>query len=345
MSVDLIRIAVFSARAYDREYLSKAAATSEQAIVFDFFEARLTVHTAALAREHQGVCVFINDDVSSGVLTTLHALGVRFVALRAAGFNRVDRDGGQGARRARCPRAKVLARGGRRARRGAAAQRGAQAASRRGARARRQLCARRPRRPQYQRLHGRRRRHGPDRPGVCAHFGRFRRHAHRLRRCAHRRLHASLGGRYVDSLDELLARADVISLHCPLLRSTHHIIDAAAVAKLKPGCILINTSRGALVDTRALIDGLKSGQFAGAGIDVYEAEEAFFGQDLSDSVVQDDLFQLLQSFTNVLVTAHMAFFTKTALENIARTTVDNIVKCARNEPSPNDVKSESEKVK
>lgn len=332
-----IRIAVFSSRAYDREYLSKAAATSARPIAFDFFEARLTVHTAALAREHLGVCVFINDDVSHGVLTTLHALGVRFVALRAAGFNKVDLVAAKalGVRVVRVPKYSPEA----------VAEHGVALL----------LSVARKLHRAVTRVHddnfaldglvGRNINGstvgvvGTGQIGIAfarilAGFG--------VELIAYDVIRTDdftrLGGKYVDSLDELLARSDIISLHCPLLDSTHHIINAAAIAQLKPGCILINTSRGALVDTRALIEGLKSGQVAGAGIDVYEAEEAIFGQDFSDSVVQDDLFQLLQSFTNVLVTAHMAFFTKTALENIARTTVENIGKCVSDEPSPNDVK-------
>lgn len=148
----------------------------------------------------------------------------------------------------------------------------------------------------------------------------------------------AIGGKYVDSLDELLSRADIISLHCPLLPTTQHLINSANAAKLKRGCLIINTSRGGIVDTGALIGALKSGQVAGAGIDVYENEAELFGNDLSDSVVQDDAFQLLQSFSNCLITAHCAFFTATALKNIATTTVANIIACARNQECENEVK-------
>jgi D-lactate dehydrogenase len=126
-------------------------------------------------------------------------------------------------------------------------------------------------------------------------------------------------------LPELLATADIISLHCPLTAANHHLIDAKAIAQMKSGVMLINTSRGGLIDTKAAIAGLKSGKIGYLGLDVYEQEADLFFEDLSDTVIQDDDFQLLQSFPNVVVTAHQAFFTKNALQSIAETTLTNII--------------------
>jgi D-lactate dehydrogenase len=126
------------------------------------------------------------------------------------------------------------------------------------------------------------------------------------------------------SLDELLAEADIISLHCPLTPDTHHMINKAALARMKRGVMLINTSRGGIVDTRAVISGLKSGQIGHLGLDVYEEEGDLFFEDLSGQVLQDDTFARLLTFPNVLVTAHQAFFTEEALMAIAETTLDNI---------------------
>ena len=133
----------------------------------------------------------------------------------------------------------------------------------------------------------------------------------------------ALGVQYVDFL-ELLSRSDIVSLHCPLTPETHHIINQNSLQHLKPGAMLINTSRGGLIDTEAVISAIKTGQVGYLGIDVYEMEETLFFQDLSDTIIQDDVFQLLQSFSNVVITAHQAFFTRNALEKIAETTLSNI---------------------
>ncbi|MFM7575501.1 MAG: NAD(P)-dependent oxidoreductase, partial [Microcystaceae cyanobacterium] len=129
--------------------------------------------------------------------------------------------------------------------------------------------------------------------------------------------------RYV-TLDELFAQSDIISLHCPLLPSTHYLINAETIAQMKPGVMLINTSRGHLIDTQAVINGIKSHQISYLGIDVYEQEDELFFEDHSDTIIQDDTFQLLQSFPNVMITAHQGFFTRNALTAIAETTLANI---------------------
>ena len=138
-------------------------------------------------------------------------------------------------------------------------------------------------------------------------------------------------GRYV-TLEELLASSDIITLHCPLLRDTHHLIDRAAIDRMKPGVMLINTSRGALLDTVAIIDGLKSGKIGSLGLDVYEEEEEIFFEDRSGLILSDDVFARLLTFPNVIITGHQAFFTREALSNIAATTIDNITRFENNQP-------------
>jgi D-lactate dehydrogenase len=132
----------------------------------------------------------------------------------------------------------------------------------------------------------------------------------------------ALGMRYVE-LPELFSSSDVISLHCPLTPATHHLVDDRALALMKPGVMLINTSRGAVIDTRAAIRGLKSGRIGYLGLDVYEEEGDLFFQDLSETVIQDDVFSRLQTFPNVVITAHQAFFTREAVQAIQTTTLEN----------------------
>jgi D-lactate dehydrogenase len=143
--------------------------------------------------------------------------------------------------------------------------------------------------------------------------------------------------RYVD-LPELLASSDIISLHCPLTPENHYLINPDTIAKMKTGVMLINTSRGQLIDTKAAIDGIKSGKIGYLGIDVYEEEENLFFRDLSDTVIQDDTFQLLQSFQNVVITAHQAFFTENALTDISNTTIESITDFEQGNELKNEVK-------
>ncbi|MGK7393332.1 MAG: 2-hydroxyacid dehydrogenase [Candidatus Cyclobacteriaceae bacterium M3_2C_046] len=134
---------------------------------------------------------------------------------------------------------------------------------------------------------------------------------------------ASQGIEYVD-LPELYGQSDIISLHCPLTYETYHIINEYAIAAMKQGVMIINTSRGPLIDTGAVIEGLKKGRVGYLGLDVYEEEEELFFEDLSNKVIQDDIFVRLQTFPNVLITSHQAFFTQEAVHNIAETTFNNI---------------------
>lgn len=148
------------------------------------------------------------------------------------------------------------------------------------------------------------------------------------------RLAAETGARYVD-LETLYRESDVVTLHVPLTPKTHYLVDAAALRAMKPGVILVNTGRGGLIDTRALIEGLKSGRVGGAALDVYEEEENVFFRDLSDRGLGDDVLARLLTFPNVLVTAHQAFLTREALANIAGTTLDNVTRFEQGAPLVN----------
>jgi D-lactate dehydrogenase len=141
-------------------------------------------------------------------------------------------------------------------------------------------------------------------------------------------------------LPELFAASDIITLHCPLTPETYHLINDQALEQMKPGVMLINTSRGALVDTEAVIGALKSRKIGYLGLDVYEQESDLFFEDLSEEVIQDDVFQRLLTFPNVLITGHQAFFTENALKNIAETTLSNITDIEQGRPCPNQISSD-----
>jgi D-lactate dehydrogenase len=146
----------------------------------------------------------------------------------------------------------------------------------------------------------------------------------------------ALGAEYVP-LADLFEQSDIISLHCPLLESTYHMINADSIAQMKLGVTLLNTSRGALIDTSAVIEGLKSGHIGNLGIDVYEEEDNLFFEDQSGEVMQDDVFARLLTFPNVLITGHQAFFTSNALTQIARTTLQNVLQLEQSGQSANEI--------
>ena len=147
----------------------------------------------------------------------------------------------------------------------------------------------------------------------------------------------ALGARYAGS-GEIGANADIISLHCPLTPETYHIVDAASLARMKPGALLVNTSRGGLVDTEAAIEALKTGQLGGLALDVYEQEAALFFRDLSGTIVTDDVLQRLLAFPNVIVTGHQAFLTREAITTISETTLRSVSEFARKSPLTNEVR-------
>ncbi len=314
-----MEIAVFSTQSYDRQFLDAAASNQHK---LHYLEAKLTRDTAVLARGAGAVCVFVNDQVEDRVLQALKSLGVGLVALRSAGFNNVDL---AAARRHGMVIARVPAYSPEAVSEHAVALilslnrniHRAYARVREGNFALGGLLG--------FNLHGRTVGVvGTGRIGACVArimtgFG-CKLLAYDIKpntACS------EIGVVYVP-LAKLLEESDIVTLHCPLTPDTRHLIDADAVGRLKRGAMLINTSRGAIVDTKAVVDGIKSGAIGHLGLDVYEEEAALFFDDKSDQVIRDDVFERLLTFPNVLVTGHQAFFTGEALKAIADTTIANV---------------------
>lgn len=333
-----MKVSVFSAKPYDRSFLAEANEAAGRPHQIQFFEAHLNRETARLAAGTAAVCPFVNDAVDRDVLTELASLGVRLVALRGAGFNNVDLAAAEdlNIRVARVPAYSPWAVGEHAVALMLALNRKllrAHARTHEGNFALDGLLG-------FD-LHGRT-------VGLVG-LGRIGLVVARIMLGFGCRVlgfdpaagdeFTALGGEAV-SLEDLLARSDIISLHCPLTPETRHLIDAAALARMKHGVMLINTSRGAVIDTRAVIDGLKSGRVGYLGLDVYEEEGDLFFEDLSEQVLQDDVFARLLTFRNVLITGHQAFFTREALEAIAETTVENISAFERSGAPLHEVTSE-----
>ena len=348
-----MRTAIFSTKTYDREFLTAAnhaaanpvsgdgasanqpAATPPPQHELVFLEPRLTPETARLAEGFPAVCAFVNDQLAAPVLEALARGGTRLVALRSAGFNHCDLEA---AARLKLSVVRVPAYSPY-----AVAEHtvGLMLALNR----------------KYHKAYARVREGNFSLEGLLGFDLRERTvgivgtgkigalvarilHGFGCRLVAHD-MHenpevAALGARYV-GLDELYSTADVITLHCPLTPQTHHLIDAAALTKMKRGVMLINTSRGALVDTQAAIAALKDGHIGYLGLDVYEEEGDLFFEDLSNQVIRDDIFSRLLTFPNVLVTAHQAFFTREALASIAQQTIGNLTAFERGEKLVNEV--------
>ena len=329
-----MKLVVFSARRYDREMLEAANARHGHDITFH--EARLTRETAALAEGFPAASVFVNDQLDAAVLEALAAGGTGLLATRSTGFNQID-----------LPAA---------ARFGVKVTRVAEYSPHSVAEFATGLLLSLNRR--IHRAYDRTRNGNFELDGlmgfdlkgrtigiigtgkiglvfarIMAGFG--------CTLLAHDPFpqpgFQALGGRYV-TRETLAAESDVISLHCPLTPETRHIVDAAFLARTRPGLLLINTSRGALLDTRAAIGALKSRHLGGLAIDVYEQEENLFFQDRSDDIIDDDVMQRLITFPNTLVTGHQAFFTREAFETICETTLASVSAFARGEALVNEVR-------
>lgn len=323
-----MQVAVFSGRRYDKTMLARANAEAGHGL--RFLEDRLTVASAPLAAGCEAVCVFVNDTVDAAVLELLAAQGTRLVATRSTGYNQID---AVAAERLGIAVVRVsdyspysvaefavglllavnrkIVRASVRTRDGNFDLDGLMGFD----------------------LHGKTvgvigtGKIGSIFARIMLGFGCQVLGYDRYPSAAF----TALGGRYVP-VDALLAGSDVISLHCPLTEDTRHIVNAAALARVKRGSILINTSRGGLVDTEAATAALKSGQLGGLAIDVYEQEASLFFQDLSSTIICDDVIQRLVSFPNVIVTGHQAFFTEEAIGQIMQTTIASLTAFERGEP-------------
>ena len=316
-----MKIAFFDTKPYDKPSFDKYG--KEYGVTFKYFETKLNEDTVYLAQGYDGVCAFVNDTINEAVIDHLEEMGVKVLALRCAGFNNVDLKHAYGKIHVlRVPAYSPYA-----------VAEHAMALL---------LTSIRRIHKAYIRsrdfnfslsgltgfdLYGKTvgvigtGRIGRVFIDICRGFG--------MKVLAYDKFPAEgLDNgdtiRYVE-LDELFAKSDIISLHCPLTEETHHIMNASTLEKCKKGVVLINTSRGALVDAEALLLGIKSRKVGAACLDVYEEESDLFFEDNSGHIMEDDTLARLISMPNVIVTSHQAFLTEEALENIAQTTVNNIV--------------------
>ncbi|MBQ8955217.1 MAG: 2-hydroxyacid dehydrogenase [Clostridia bacterium] len=312
----MIKVALFDAKAYDKPSFEHYGGLRD--VEFRFLETKLNEDTVELARGCDAVCVFVNDTVNSAVIDKLYEYGVKLIALRSAGYNNVDVKAAFGkvhvvhvpaySPYAVAEHAMALL-----------------------------LTSVRRIHKAYNRtrdfnfslngltgfdLHGKTvgvvgtGKIGRIFIDICRGFG--------MRVIAYDRFPAKDSGIEYVSLDDLLRQSDVISLHCPLTDETRHMIDGAAIEKMKKGVVILNTSRGGLIDAEALLDGIKARKVGAACLDVYEEEADIFFEDRSGHILNDDLLSRLISMPNVIVTSHQAFLTEEALNNIADTTVNNI---------------------
>lgn len=315
-----MRVAVFSTKQYDRQYLLDANAHGRHALTF--LDVRLGAETAALAEGFDAVCLFVNDVADAGVAATLHRGGTRLVALRCAGFNNVDLDATSalGMSVVRVPAYSPHA----------VAEHTVAL----------MLSLNRKIHRAYNRI-----REGnfaidgllgfdfAGRTVGIVGTGKIGAVVARIMRGFDCRVVATdvvvnpvcvtAGIEYV-SFEELLRESDVITLHCPLTPESRHLLGREAFARMKPGVMVINTSRGALLDAGAAIEALKSGHLASLGLDVYEEESDIFFEDLSNRVLHDDVLARLLTFPNVLITSHQGFFTHEALSAIASITIRSL---------------------
>lgn len=331
-----MNVVVFNTKPYDREFLEAAAEKTDHTI--RFLETHLLPETAELAKGSDTVCAFVNDTLDAGVLATLAGHGIRVVALRCAGFNNVDLDAASehGIRVVRVPAYSPHA----------VAEHAVALI----------LMLNRHLHRAYTRvrdgdfrlngllgfdLHGRTvglvgtGQIGRVFAGLMQGFG--------CRTLGYDKFPSDAGrdaGIEYVTMAQLYAESDILSLHCPLTPETRHLIDDDAIRQMKPGVMIINTSRGAVIDTQAVINGLKRGKIGHVGLDVYEEEGDVFFEDLSDTVIPDDMLARLLTFPNVVITGHQAFFTREALTAIAETTMQNITDIQARGECPNEVAAE-----
>lgn len=328
-----MKVTIFSTKPYDEQFLNQHNTPPGHEL--SFIENRLKPETAHFAEGTPAVCAFVNDVLDATTLERLSQGGTRFVAMRCAGFNNVDLAAAKelGIQIARVPAYSPHA----------VAEHAVTLL----------LCLNRHVHKAYNRV----REGNFSIDGLIGHdvFGKtvgvigtgiigsiFARIMTGFG-CEVLAYDVApnpdcekIGVNYV-SLDELFSRSHAISLHCPLMPETHHIIDEKSLARMNDGVFIVNTSRGALIDTEAATTAIKSGRIGGLALDVYEEESELFFEDLSFRIIQDDVFMRLTTFPNVLVTGHQAFFTREAMDNIARTTLANLSDFEAGRACPNAV--------
>lgn len=328
-----MKIAVYSTKSYDQAVLTEV--NKQFTYTFSFFDFRLTAETAKNAVGHQAVCLFVNDECNDEILTELHRLGVRVVALRCAGFDNVDLTSAHrlGIEVVRVP----------------AYSPEAVAEHTIGM----MMCLNRRIHRAYQRT-----REGNFSLEGLTGFNMFGKTVgiigtgkiglatlrilrgfgmELLATDPYPSAEAETCGATYTTLDDLLQRSDIISLHCPMTSDNHHLLNTRAFDKMKKGVMIINTSRGSLIDSSAAIEALKEGKVGALGMDVYENERDLFFEDKSNEIIQDDIFGRLSACHNVLFTGHQAFLTQEALSSIALTTLTNLSQIFSGQPCDNAV--------
>ena len=328
-----MKVAIFSTKSYDRQFFTAANRQSHHELTF--LEPRLNCQTAVLAADAPAVCIFVNDEVDRATLEVLASKDLRLIALRCAGYNNVDVQAAKtlGIKLVRVPAYspyavaehtvglilalnRKLHRAYNRVREGNFSLEGLLGFD----------------------LHGRTigiigtGRIGQVVAQIMTGFG-CKVIAYDIQRnpeCE------AIAVQYVD-LPQLFSQSDIITLHCLLTPQTYHLVNGAAIAQMKPHAMLINTSRGALIDTDAIIAALKSAQIGALGLDVYELESELFFEDLSDQILQDDTFARLMTFPNVMITGHQAFFTEEAMQAIAEVTLSNITQIEQGQTCDNEI--------
>lgn len=310
------RIAFFDAKPYDSEFFDRA--NEKYGFELKYFKGHMTPDTVPIAKGFDAVCLFVNDMATKAIIDELYGFGIRLIAQRSAGYNNVDLKAAYGKIHVvRVPAYSPYA----------VAEHAVAM----------MLTLNRKTHKAYYRtqdnnftiqgllgfdMHGKTAgvigtgKIGKIIVGILKGFG--------MKVLAYDTFPDKNSGiDYVD-LDTLYRESDIITLHCPLTPETQYIINEDSIQKMKEGVMIINTSRGKLIDTKALIDGLKSRKIGYAGLDVYEEESEYFFEDFSSQIIEDDTLARLMSFNNVLITSHQAFFTREALTNIAETTLENI---------------------
>jgi D-lactate dehydrogenase len=331
----LMKVAVFSAERYDREFLN--AANVVEGHQLKFFDVALDLETASFAAGYDAVCIFVNDTADAAVLEALQQGGTRLVALRCTGFNNVDL---AAAERFGIKVVRVVTYSPYSVAEHAVAL---------------LLALNRKIHRAYNRtrdsnfaldglmgfdFHGKTvavigtGKIGRVFARIMLGFG-----CEVIGYDVFRSPEFEALGAHYAAEGEIGATADIISLHCPLTPETHHIVDANALARMKRGALLVNTSRGGLVHTEAAVDALKSGQLGGLALDVYEQEAGIFFRDLSSTIIVDDVLQRLISLPNVIVTGHQAFFTREAVTTISETTLHSVTEFATGQPLSNEIKA------
>ena len=319
-SFSIMRIAVFSTKSYDREYLDRFNAEAKHELVY--FEAPLNANTGNLTQGFEGVCAFVNDKLDKATINAIAVNGIRVIVLRCAGFNNVDLDAAKknGIRVLRVPAYSPEA----------VAEHAVALMMTLARKTHKAYNRVRENNFSLERLNGFNIYGktvgviGTGRIGIAfcrimMGFG-----AKLIAYDVYESEELRASGVEYRSLDDVMRLSDIISLHCPLNPATKYLVNKSTIGEMKKGVMLINTSRGGLINTRDVLIGLKQGKIGYLGIDVYEQEEKLFFEDLSESIIEDDMIGRLMSFPNVLITSHQGFFTNEALEQIAYTTISNI---------------------